>query len=38
MSLMWHLVEPVGFVMEHQMLRGIKQRSERGGRLEPGTR
>ena len=28
MRVMWHLVEPVGFVMERQMLRGIKQRAE----------
>ena len=26
--LMWHLVEPIGFVMERQMLRGIWQRAE----------
>ena len=26
---MWHLVEPVGFVMERGMLLGIKQRAER---------
>lgn len=26
---MWHLVEPVGFVMERQMLKGIKLRAER---------
>ena len=32
MRVMWHLVEPVGFVMERQMLRGIKQRSERAAR------
>jgi hypothetical protein len=29
LSVMWHLVEPVGFVMERQMLRGIRQRAER---------
>ena len=29
MGVMWHLVEPVGFVMERQMLLGIKQRVER---------
>ncbi len=29
MSVMWHLVEPVGFVMERRMLRGIKERAER---------
>lgn len=29
MSLMWRVVEPVGFVMERQMLRGIRQRAER---------
>ncbi|GAA4413472.1 hypothetical protein GCM10023168_36400 [Fodinibacter luteus] len=28
-SVMWHVVEPVGFVMERQMLLGIKQRVER---------
>jgi hypothetical protein len=32
MRVMWHLVEPVGFVMERQMLRGIKQRAERAAR------
>jgi hypothetical protein len=26
---MWHIVEPVGFVMERQMLKGIKARAER---------
>jgi hypothetical protein len=30
-AVMWHLVEPVGFVMERQMLRGLRQRAE-GGR------
>ena len=28
MSVMWHVVEPIGFVMERQMLRGIKARAE----------
>jgi hypothetical protein len=28
MTAMWHLVEPVSFVMERQMLRGIKRRAE----------
>ena len=28
LSVLWHVVEPVGFVMERQMLRGIKQRAE----------
>lgn len=28
-KVMWHLVEPVSFVMERQMLRGIKRRAER---------
>jgi hypothetical protein len=28
-SIMWHLVEPVGFVMERRMLLGIRQRVER---------
>jgi hypothetical protein len=28
--LLWHVVEPVGFVMERRMLRGIKRRAERG--------
>jgi hypothetical protein len=27
--LLWRLVEPVGFVMERRMLRGVKQRAER---------
>ena len=31
-GIMWHLVEPVGFVMERQMLLGIKQRVERDQR------
>ena len=30
MAVMWHLVEPVGFVMERRMLLGIKRRAERG--------
>ena len=29
MNVMWHVVEPIGFVMERQMMRGIKRRSER---------
>jgi hypothetical protein len=29
MRVMWHVVEPISFVMERQMLRGIKQRAER---------
>lgn len=28
LSVLWHVVEPVAFVMERQMLRGIKQRAE----------
>ncbi len=28
MAVMWHVVEPISFVMERQMLRGIKQRAE----------
>jgi hypothetical protein len=28
LSFAWHLVEPVGFVMEREMLRGIKRRAE----------
>ena len=32
-GIMWHLVEPVGFVMERQMLHGIKQRAERSSPL-----
>jgi hypothetical protein len=27
-SPLWHVVEPIGFVMEHRMLRGIKRRAE----------
>lgn len=29
LSWVWHLVEPFNFVMEHRMLRGIRDRSER---------
>jgi len=29
LGLVWHLVEPVGFVMEREMLRGIKRHAER---------
>ncbi len=29
LRVLWHLVEPVGFVMERQMLRGIRARAER---------
>ena len=29
MAVMWHVVEPIGFVMERQMLRGIRRRAER---------
>jgi hypothetical protein len=29
LSWIWHLVEPFNFVMEHRMLRGIKDRAER---------
>lgn len=27
-SVLWHIVEPINYVMENEMLRGIKQRSE----------
>ena len=27
-SVLWHVVEPIGFVMERRMLRGIKERAE----------
>lgn len=30
LSWVWHLVEPFNFVMEHRMLRGIRDRAERG--------
>lgn len=33
--LMWRVVEPIGFVMERRMLRGIKSRAERRGRTAP---
>jgi hypothetical protein len=36
-SIMWHLVEPVAFVMERRMLRGIKQRAERDRRPGEGA-
>ena len=29
LSWVWHLVEPFNFVMEHRMLRGIRDRAER---------
>lgn len=29
LSWLWHLVEPLNFVMEHRMLRGIRDRAER---------
>ncbi len=29
LSVMWHVVEPIGFVMERQMLRGIRDRAQR---------
>ncbi len=32
MHVLWHLVEPVGFVMERRMLLGVKRRAESGGR------
>ena len=32
LRVMWHVVEPIGFVMERQMLRGIKARAERAAR------
>jgi hypothetical protein len=35
LAVMWHVVEPVGFVMERRMLRGIKQRAERDRRSSP---
>lgn len=38
LGVMWHVVEPVGFVMERQMLRGIKQRAEGGRMQERGPR
>ena len=33
--LMWRVVEPIGFVMERRMLRGIKQRAERHPKAAP---
>lgn len=36
-SWIWHLVEPFNFVMEHRMLRGIRDRAERGA-LAPTSR
>jgi hypothetical protein len=34
-GLMWRLVEPIGFVMERRMLRGLKQRAEEGRDVRP---
>ena len=31
-SVLWHVVEPIDFVMERKMLRGIKERAERAQR------
>lgn len=31
-SLLWHVVEPLNYVMEHRMLRGIRDRAERAVR------
>lgn len=28
--MLWRLVEPLNFVMEREMLRGLKRRAERG--------
>jgi hypothetical protein len=28
--MLWHLLEPIDFVMERRMLLGIKRRAERG--------
>jgi hypothetical protein len=36
-SLMWHVVEPVAFVMERQMLLGLRRRAERAHRATPTT-
>lgn len=33
-SVLWHVVEPISFVMERRMLLGIKQRAERSPRSE----
>lgn len=41
---LWHLVEPLNFVMEHRMLQGIRDRAERhaqasaGSSVRPGER
>lgn len=37
MSVMWHLVEPVAFVMERRMLQGIAHRAERTVDGRPGS-
>jgi len=34
-SWLWHLVEPLNFVMEHRMLRGIRDRAERAAQQLP---
>lgn len=36
-SWLWHLVEPLNFVMEHRMLRGIRDRAERAARQRAST-
>ncbi len=35
-SVLWHVVEPLNYVMEHRMLRGIQERAERH-RTAPAT-
>jgi hypothetical protein len=36
-SILWHVVEPIGFVMERKMLRGIRRRAERSAGREGGA-
>ena len=34
-GLVWRLVEPINFAMEHKMLKGLKARAERRAATEP---
>ena len=34
-SVLWHIVEPINYVMERAMLRGIKERAESGKEMHP---
>jgi hypothetical protein len=37
-SILWHLLEPIDFVMERRMLLGIKRRAERVATIHEAAR